>query len=137
MSARELARGITLALTVSLNFPCALASDSAPVSFQSDLLPVLKARCAVCHMTGKEPGGMALTPDSAWSDLVDQPSLGLPSMKRVTPAEPQSSYLLHKLWGTHRSAGGAGSRMPMHQPPLAGAVMDQFERWVMSGAPDN
>ena len=137
MSACELARGITFALTVSLNFPCALASDSAPVSFQSDLLPVLKARCAVCHMTGKEPGGMALTPDSAWSDLVDQPSLGLPSMKRVTPAEPQSSYLLYKLWGTHRSAGGAGSRMPMHQPPLAGAVIDQFERWVMSGAPDN
>lgn len=137
MSACELARGITLALTVSLNFSFALASDSAPVSFQSDLLPVLKARCAVCHMTGKEPGGMALTPDSAWSDLVDQPSLGLPSMKRVTPAEPQSSYLLHKLRGTHRSVGGSGSRMPMHQPPLADAVLDQFERWAVSGAPDN
>ena len=52
MSACELARGITFALTVSLNFPCALASDSAPVSFQSDLLPVLKARSEVCHMTG-------------------------------------------------------------------------------------
>ncbi len=107
------------------------------VSFASDLLPVLKARCAVCHMTGEEPGGMALTPDTAWADLVGRDAMGLPSMKRVNPGEPQSSYLMHKLWGSHREVGGNGSRMPLHQPPLSAAVLGDFETWIQAGAANN
>jgi len=38
--------------------------------------------------------------------------MGLPAMKRVNPGEPQSSYLTHKLWGSHREVGGSGSRIP-------------------------
>jgi len=113
-----------------------IAADD-PVSFAADLMPTLKARCAVCHMTGGEPGGMALTPDTAWSDLVGRDSMGLPSMKRVNPGEPQSSYLMHKLWGSHREVGGNGSRMPLHQPPLSAAVLGDFETWIQAGAANN
>ena len=113
------------------------AVEGESVSFEADLLPVLKARCAVCHMTGKEPGGMALTPDKAWSDLVSQDALGAAGWQRVAPNDPDASYLMHKLWGSHRSVGGSGSRMPMHQPALPKSVQEQFASWILAGAPDN
>ena len=126
-----------LMLALSLFSAVASASDAEIVSFEAELLPILKARCAVCHMTGQEPGGMALTPDKAWSALVAQRAVGVENMLRVAPGDPQASYLLHKLWGSHRSVGGAGSRMPMHQPALKTAALLQFEQWVMAGAPNN
>ena len=113
------------------------AGEGETVSFQADLLPVLKARCAVCHMTGKEPGGMALTPDNAWPDLVSQDAFGAAGWQRVAPGDPDASYLMHKLWGSHRSVGGSGSRMPMHQPALPKSVQEQFASWILAGAPDN
>ena len=113
------------------------AVEGESVSFEADLLPVLKARCAVCHMTGQEPGGMALTPDKAWSDLVSQDALGAAGWQRVAPNDPDASYLMHKLWGSHRSVGGSGSRMPMHQPALPKSVQEQFASWILAGAPDN
>jgi hypothetical protein len=113
------------------------AVEGESVSFEADLLPVLKARCAVCHMTGKEPGGMALTPDKAWSDLVSQDALGVAGWQRVAPGDPDASYLMHKLWGSHRSVGGSGSRMPMHQPALPKSVQEQFASWILAGALDN
>ena len=113
------------------------AVEGESVSFEADLLPVLKARCAVCHMTGKEPGGMALTPDKAWSDLVSQDALGAAGWQRVAPGDLDASYLMHKLWGSHRSVGGSGSRMPMHQPALPKSVQEQFASWILAGAPDN
>ena len=113
------------------------AEEGVPVSFESDLLPVLKARCAVCHMTGKELGGMALTPDKAWADLVSRDALGVVGFQRVAAGDPESSYLMHKLRGSHRSVGGSGTRMPMHQPALPKSVQEQFANWVLAGAPDN
>ena len=126
-----------LAVTVLIVPMTTGAEEGVSVSFASDLLPVLKARCAVCHMTGKEPGGMALTPDKAWVDLVSQDAIGLAGWQRVAPGDPEASYLMHKLWGSHRSVGGSGSRMPMHQPALPAAVQEQFASWVLEGAPDN
>ena len=87
------------------------AEEGVPVSFESDLLPVLKARCAVCHMTGKEPGGMALTPDKAWADLVSRDALGVVGFQRVAAGDPESSYLMHELWGS---------------PPLGGWFRDPY-----------
>lgn len=118
-------------------FAAMSASADDGVSFSADLLPILKARCAVCHMTGGEPGGMSLTPESAWSDLVQRNALGQPSMQRVNPGDPRSSYLMHKLWGSHREAGGNGSRMPLHQPALSAAILGDFEAWVAAGALKN
>jgi hypothetical protein len=36
------------------------ASVASGVSFERDIAPILEKRCAVCHLTGDEPGGMAL-----------------------------------------------------------------------------
>ena len=87
------------------------------VSFDRDIVPVLSARCANCHMTGTEPGGLALTPDDAYASLVGvkSPEAGL---VRVSRGDPERSYLLMKLQGTQLDHGGRGARMPLGAPSL-------------------
>lgn len=109
----------------------ALAED---VSYKDDLLPILKRRCGACHITGQEPGNMALIPGKAYESLVNQDSVELPTMKRVQPGDPDKSYLIHKLEGTHVEVGGTGSRMPFHQGPLPKKQLTQFRAWIESGA---
>jgi len=110
---------------------------AAEVSFESDLMPTLKRRCGACHITGEEPGKMALIPGQAYAALVNQPSVEAEGMLRVTPGDPGQSYLIHKLEGTHADVGGSGARMPFHQGPLPAKQILQFRDWISAGAPDN
>lgn len=127
-----------LALTAS-SLVC-MAADDVPVdqavSFESDLMPILKRRCAVCHITGNEPGEMALVPGKAYAYLVDVDSVET-AMKRVAPGNPDRSYLVHKLQGTHLDVGGNGVRMPYHQSPLPEAQISSIRLWIEQGAKNN
>lgn len=127
------AAALMLGLGLAVAGP-ATAAD-AP-SFQRDIVPLLKNRCAACHLTGEEPGGMALHPGGAYGSLVDMPSEEA-ALKRVKPGDPAGSYLLHKLKGTHVEAGGVGVRMPMDSPPLNGAEIARIQAWIAAGAPRN
>ena len=79
---------------------------------------------------------MALTQERAWQDLVGRDAVAV-EMKRVAVGDPEASYLLYKLKGTHRQVGGTGLRMPMHQPPLSASLITQFETWITAGAENN
>ena len=114
----------------------AIGGDAETVSFQQDVLPTLKKRCVICHLTGEEPGYMSLTQEQAWRDLVGRDAVAV-DMKRVVAGDPEASYLLYKLKGTHRQVGGTGLRMPMHQPPLSASLIAQFETWITAGAENN
>ena len=131
-----LKRNTRIILGVLLVF-LAESTKAAPVSFQGDLMPTIKRRCGACHITGDEPGKMALVPSRAWQSLVGQPSVELPSMLRISAGKPNESYVWHKVNGSHREVGGSGARMPMHQPPLPSAFLVLFEQWIEQGAPDN
>lgn len=112
----------------------ALASDQ--VSFRRDVVPLLKARCAGCHLTGEEPGNMQLHPQAAFRTLVNVPSMGSPLL-RVTPGAPDQSYLVRKLEGTHLDVGGRGARMPLDTGPLDPKDIALIRDWIRAGAPDN
>lgn len=111
-------------------------SATASVSFDKDLMPTLKRRCAACHITGDEPGKMALVPGKAYDYLVNVDSVET-DLKRVEPGEPDKSYLIHKLQGTHLDVGGNGVRMPFHQGPLPQKMIDKFRQWIAEGAQNN
>ncbi len=115
----------------------AAGSVAQEVSFEKDLMPTIKRRCGACHITGEEPGKMALVPGKAYASLVNQASVEVPDMPRVMPGNPAASYLWHKLNGTHLSVGGSGVRMPMHQPPLPAAFLAKVSAWIEQGAEDN
>lgn len=105
-------------------------------SFKKDIVPVLKKSCAACHLTGEEPGGMALHPGGAFASLVGVPSQET-DLKRVNPGDPAGSYMLHKIKGTHATVGGVGVRMPMDAPPLNGAEIARIQAWIAAGAKNN
>ncbi len=79
---------------------------------------------------------MALVPGKAYSHLVGVPATEL-DMQRVEPFQPDNSYLIHKLQGTHLEVGGSGVRMPFHQPPLKAGLIEKFRLWIAAGAADN
>ena len=128
-----------LLLAVAMVGACAtpaIAAAAPAVSFSADVVPMLRARCVACHMTGAEPGEIVLTPKKAHASLVGTASTEA-KLLRVKPGDPAKSYLLHKLAGTHLSVGGSGMRMPFGGPPLDQTMMTKLRAWIAAGAPNN
>lgn len=126
---------LSLLLSAASLFSAAVYADQ-DVSFVRDIAPLLKTRCAPCHLTGEEPGHMALHPKAAYKSLVNAPSVES-SLLRVKPGVADESYMIRKLAGTHLEAGGSGMRMPMEGPPLSAVEIAMIRRWINAGAFEN
>jgi mono/diheme cytochrome c family protein len=111
----------------------AAVATAAPVSFQRDVLPIFKQHCMACHISGEEQGGLALAPRLAHASLVGVPSRES-ALLRVKPGQPEASYLVRKIDGTHQEAGGSGVQMPMGDAGLDAAARETIRRWVVEGA---
>lgn len=117
-------------------------SGSATVSFANDVQPILTANCASsgCHGTvNANPGGrpMVLTAGQAYDNMVGVFAVELTTMQRIRAGQPDASYVVHKIQGTHRAAGGSGELMPLGRAPLSKAQIDLIRTWVANGAPRN
>lgn len=106
------------------------------ISFAQEIVPVLRMRCAVCHMTGSEPGSLRLIPSAAYESLVGKSSIST-GRWLVIAGKPEESYLINKLRGTHLDVEGQGSRMPQGQDPLSQEVVHLIETWIEQGAKNN
>ena len=132
-----LAAGVLWATGTLAGGPAAATDDgAATVSFAREINPLLRQRCAVCHVTGQEPGLLSLIPAKSYDALVGQESVQS-DLKRVEPGEPEQSYVYHKLVGSHLEAGGEGLQMPFASPPLNEAQIDLVKRWIAEGARNN
>lgn len=80
---------------------------------------------------------MNLSRGQSLANIVDVPSVELPSMRRVRPFQPDSSYLVHKIQGTHRNVGGSGDQMPLGRGPLRPDQIELIRSWVAQGARNN
>jgi hypothetical protein len=135
MNFRAIAGVLLVPLALAWQFP---ASAEEPVSFKKQVQPILNTRCVVCHVTGAESGGLNLQRASSLTNLVESPSTQAP-LPRVTPGDPEKSYLVHKLRGTHAQVGGSGAAMPFtdgNPIPLPPADLQLIERWISEGAKD-
>ena len=79
---------------------------------------------------------MSLVAGQAFSNVVNVAARQA-SMNRVTPSQPDSSYLVHKVQGTHLAVGGSGSRMPLNRSPLSQSDIDLIRAWIQAGAQPN
>ncbi len=93
---------------------------------------VFTPTCSVCH-TGVGavlPGSMNLSnADASLMNLVNIDSVNEPGIIRVVPGDPDNSYLIDKLEGTH-TVGGI-------MPPagmLPQATIDEIRQWITDGA---
>ncbi len=114
----------------------AAPAAAEPVSFTKDIVPILKTRCVMCHLTGKEPGSIQLHPKSAHASMVGIKSVEV-DMMRVEPGKPADSYLYRKIEGTHAEVGGTGAPMPSVGSPLKPEQIALVRRWIEEGAANN
>jgi hypothetical protein len=140
MSARHLSLALAVLLTGCFSEHTTPPDDT--VSFAADVEPLLNGSCAFsgCHgAINTQPGSkpMRLTTGQSYDAIVNVSSAQVPTMNRITPANPDLSYLIHKLQGTHQGVGGTGQRMPAGQAPLAPSVIAMMRRWVSEGARRN
>jgi hypothetical protein len=111
----------------------ALDAMANEVSFATDIVPLLKSRCVMCHLPGAEQAGLALHPKGGYANLIDVKSTQSP-LVRVLPGKPDDSYLYRKLTGTQAQVGGSGERMPFGDATLTAEEIERVRRWIEGGA---
>ena len=89
--------------------------------------------CSNCHNAATAPfTGLNLsTSAAAYASLVNVASRGRPGIMRVSPGNPDNSYVIHKLEGR---AGIVGARMPLNGPYLTDGQIRIIRRWIELGA---
>jgi hypothetical protein len=92
--------------------------------------------CIVCHTNvGRNPsGGMNLTHDVAYDQIVNVASARKPGAIRVIPGDPENSYVIHKVEGL---SDIVGVQMPLGGPYLTDGQILILKRWIAIGAPRN
>lgn len=83
-----------------------------------------------CHGGGSPAQGLNLEDGNSFSNLVNVASSQVPSLMRVTPGDPDSSYLVQKLEGT----AAVGAQMPRGGPALSQDLIDDVRQWIQDGA---
>jgi hypothetical protein len=119
-----------------LGTPLAGSAAAADGGFQAGVVPVFQHYCVACHLTGEEPGNLALNPADAYQNLVGRNSVESP-LVRVKPGSSEDSYLMRKIEGTHLKAGGKGARMPLGGPVLDETSIAIIRAWIVAGAPES
>jgi mono/diheme cytochrome c family protein len=112
----------------------AKASPQAATLYQEKIAPLFRSKCGTCHLTGTEAGNVQLTPGQAIAAIVDVAAQEAPKYKRVVPGDPDSSYLVMKIEGTHIEKGGSGATMPFAAPPLSALEIADIRQWITEGA---
>jgi hypothetical protein len=107
-------------------------SSPLTADFQSIQDNVFTPICTRCHIGASAPQGLQLDADHSYALLISVPSTEQPSVLRVAPGDPDSSYIIRKLQG---SPGISGERMPLGGPYLDQSTIDVIRQWITAGAP--
>jgi hypothetical protein len=99
--------------------------------FQSIQDNIFTPICSVCHVGAGAPMGLRLDAANAYNMLVGVPSTEVPSVMRVKPGDPSSSYIIQKLQGI----AAVGARMPDGGPYLTADTVAFIQQWITNGAP--
>ncbi|WP_188062246.1 c-type cytochrome domain-containing protein [Sphingobium sp. KCTC 72723] len=107
-------------------------SVSEGPDFSRDIQPIFDANCVACHQAQGASGNLNLENGSAYAAIVAVKS-GESILPYIAPGQPEQSYLIRKVEGTHVQAGGSGERMPL-TGALDAESIARLRRWVKAGA---
>jgi mono/diheme cytochrome c family protein len=102
-------------------------------SFSSISAVVFTPKCATCHPSQSPPD---LSSTAAYAALVNAPASQTSDMLLVAPRDPDQSYLMLKLLGTHGTVGTGGT-MPPGGAPLPDEELAAIAAWILNGAPND
>ena len=103
-----------------------------PPSLDAIQANVFTPGCALsfCHGEARL-AELDLREGASWGNLVNVPSLQVPTALRVEPFAPDASYLICKL---ESCPGMLGGQMPPFPAPLDPGVIAVIRQWVAEGA---
>jgi large repetitive protein len=116
---------------------------NTPVTLAGSVQPIFTGNCAVvgCHAGPTPQQGQNLSSGQAHSNIVDV-GANESTLDRAEPFQPDFSYLVHKIQGTHLlpPANGIGERMPFGCSGagcLSKGQINQIRNWILQGAANN
>lgn len=118
------------------------ACGPPPATFTEVRDELLVTSCALSSCHGGGTGDLTMSaddPGAIYGALVDVPSVHDPAILRVKPGDPDNSFLIQKLEGTHANANEDNEAMP---PPLGLAdrdpeMIERVRSWIENGAPND
>lgn len=135
ITARSGTQSASLNLTVK-------GPQAPPISFAQEIQPIFTRSCALpdCHGPPEEFAAqeLLLDPGNSYAQTVGVRAVQVRNadVKRIEPGDPDRSYLVAKIRGTHRQLGGVGAPMPL-DGSLPAEDLEKIVRWVEAGAPNN
>ncbi len=119
-----------------------LTPNTTTASFALIQSQILTPSCATvgCHAGSSPQGGLALTPDVAYQQLVGALPMNSTAradgLRRVVAFKPDSSLLYHKLiFPPGHHAHDYGNPMPTGTAGLSIGQIEYVRQWIASGAP--
>lgn len=107
------------------------------LSHATDIQPLWDTLCVTgCHDangSGTNLTMLMLTPDVAYTSLIDKPANQAPALVLVKPGSRDDSYLWHKLNNTQAAVGGSGVKMPLGKP-ITDEEIEMIGQWIDEGA---
>ncbi len=129
-SCKLLASALLLGLGVLAG--CSGEKPAKPVSFQKDVLPILKSSCAECHTApsgeGYQKSGLAV---GSYAELMKGTKMG----PVVIPGQSLNSSLNRLIEG--RAGVDPSIQMPHGKVKLPAEQLAVIRAWVDQGAKDN
>jgi hypothetical protein len=101
----------------------ACTASAAPVSFQKEIAPLIKRRCASCHDAESNKGRYRL---DTFARMMKPGDADLPPVVAGKPGESELISLLNEA--------NADDRMPQKADPLPENEIVLIERWIAEGA---
>lgn len=95
----------------------------APISFSSDIQPILNQNCVQCHGGVRQKNGVSF--------IFREEALGTGKSGRrtIVPGHPDESELIRRVTSSDPDA-----RMPYHSPPLTAQQIKLLRQWIKEGA---
>lgn len=102
------------------------AAAGSPVSFHTQIKPILVANCLGCHQPAKPSGAYVMT------EFARLTASGESEEQAIVPGKPDESHLVSQITISDGSAA-----MPPKGEPLSQVEIDLIRQWIAEGAKDD
>ena len=120
---------LSLLSTISAALLMGCSAEPAPVSFKSDIKPVIEKYCVECHL----PGGTGADESGFITESYETLMEGTKFGPVVVAGDPLSSSFYRLVAGKVDPS----IRMPHSKEPLSEAEILNIEQWISQGAKNN
>ncbi len=119
-----------LGCTEKIRPPTSPLAPTGPTVTPDSIQAIFSSRCITCHSGSAPAGGMDLSANNSYANMVNVQSTACAPLDRVEPNDPDNSCIVRRIEGTvqpRMPLGGTG--------PLPPADIARIRSWISQGAP--